>query len=97
MIIHLSRLGVASVGEILEYDDELFEPEVNALFPKDRVTGLKKEKTWWHVSNFNIRNIFGPTFDSIHIKVPVRLVNCNKENVYLVHTCKAMKSLNRKL
>lgn len=49
MIIHLSRLGVASVGEILEYDEELFEPEVNALFPKDRVTGLKKERTWWHV------------------------------------------------
>lgn len=46
MIIHLSRLGVASVGEILEYDNELFEPEVNALFPKDRVTGLKKERTW---------------------------------------------------
>lgn len=45
MIIHLSRLGVASVGEILEYDNELFEPEVNALFPKDRVTGLKKERT----------------------------------------------------
>lgn len=41
--------------------------------------------------------MFGPTFDSIHIQVPVRLVNCNKENVHLVHTCKAMKSLNRKL
>lgn len=44
MIIHLSQLCVAFVVEILEYDDELFKPEVNALFPMDRVTSLRKKK-----------------------------------------------------